>query len=58
MFRDRGVYVFPNKDMMRIFAYDGENAVEYPSLTFAEQLVDFLEIDMLPFRKAVKNLKS
>lgn len=58
MYRERGVYVFPNKESMRIFAYDGENAVEYPSLTFAEQLVDFLEIDMLPFRKAVKNLKS
>ncbi len=58
MFRDRGVYVFPDKDKMRIFAYDGENAVEYPSLTFAEQLVDFLEIDMSPFRRAVNNLKS
>ena len=43
---------------MKIFAYDGENAVEYPSLTFAEQLVDFIEIDMSPFRKAVNNLKS
>lgn len=58
MFRDRGIYVFPNKYMMRIFAYDGENAVEYPSLTYAEQLVDFLEINMSPFRKAVNNLKS
>lgn len=58
MYRDRGVYVFPDKYMMRIFAYDGENAVEYPSRTYAEQLVDFLEIDMTPFRKAVKNLRS
>lgn len=58
MYRDRGVYVFPDKNKMRIFAYDGENAVEYPPFTFAEQLVDFLEIDMTPFRKAVNNLKS
>lgn len=58
MYRDRGVYVFPDKDRMRIFAYDSENAVEYPPLTYAEQLVDFLEIDMTPFRKAVNNLKS
>lgn len=53
IYRDKGVYVFPDKDMMRIFAYDGENAVECPSLTYAEQLADFLEIDMTPFRKAV-----
>ena len=39
MYRDRGVYVFPDKDRMRIFAYDSENAVEYPPLTYAEQLV-------------------
>ena len=58
MYRDRGVYVFPDKDRMKIFAYDCENAVEYPSLTFAEQLVDFLEIDMTPFHKAINNLKS
>lgn len=57
MYRDRGVYVFPDKDMMRIFAYDGEYTVEYPSLTFAKQLVDFLQIDMTSSRKTIKNFR-
>lgn len=58
MYKDRGVYVFPDGNKMRIFAFDGENATEYPPLTYAEQLVDFLEIDMSMFSKLLNNLKS
>lgn len=58
MYKDIGIYVFPSGDKMRIFAFDGEKATEYPPLTYAEQLVDFLEIDMSVLIKQVNNLKS
>lgn len=58
MYKDKGIYVFPEGDTMKVFAFDGKKAIEYPSITYAEQLVNFLEIEMSVFRKAINNLKS
>lgn len=58
MYKQRGIYVFPDGEKIRIFAYDGETATEYTKTTFSRQLIDFLEINMDVFRKAVNNLKS
>lgn len=58
MYRKRGLYVFPDGEKIRIFAYNGASGTEYAETTFACQLIDFLEIDMDMFRKAVSNLKS
>lgn len=43
MYRDRGIYVFPDKDKKRIFAYD-ENTAAYPSLTWKNGNVSDEEI--------------
>lgn len=58
MYRKRGLYVFPDGQKIRIFAYNGESGTEYAETTFARQLIDFLEIDMSMFCKALNNLKS
>ncbi len=58
MYRKRGLYVFPDGEKIRLFAYNGEAGTEYAETTFAHQLIDFLEIDMSMFCKALNNLKS
>lgn len=58
MYKQRGIYVFPDGEKIRIFAYDGKSGTEYAETTFVRQLIDFLEINMDVFRKAVNNLKS
>lgn len=58
MYRKRGLYVFPDGQKIKIFAYNGESGTEYAETTFARQLIDFLEIDMSMFCKALNNLKS
>ena len=46
MYKKRGIYVFPDGEKIRIFAYDGESGTEYTKTTFSRQLIDFLEINM------------
>ncbi len=58
MFRKAGLYVFPDGKKIRLFAYDGDTAKEFSETTFAQQLIDFLEINLDTFRKAVNNLKK
>ena len=48
MYLSRGLYVFPNKHTIRRFMYDGEEATELPEITFEQQLIDFLEINLTP----------
>ena len=54
----RGLYVFPNKNTIRRFMYDGEEATELPEITFEQQLIDFLEIDLTPFNRLLDKLKA
>lgn len=58
MYLKRGLYVFPNKNKISRFMYDGEEATELPEITFERQLIDFLEINLTPFNKALDNLKT
>ena len=34
MYLSRGLYVFPNKNKIRGFMYDGDKATELPEITF------------------------
>ena len=58
MYLSRGLYVFPNKNTIRRFMYDGEEATELPEITFERQLVDFLEINLTPFNEALDKLRT
>ena len=40
MYLSRGLYVFPNKNTIRRFMYDGDEATELPEITFEQQLID------------------
>ena len=58
MYLSRGLYVFPNKSTIRRFMYDGDEATELPEITFEQQLIDFLEIDLTPFNRLLDKLKA
>ena len=58
MYLSRGLYVFPNKNTIRRFMYDGDEATELPEITFEQQLIDFLEIDLTPFNRLLDKLKA
>lgn len=58
MYLSRGLYIFPNKNTIRRFMYDGEEATELPEITFEQQLIDFLEIDLTPFNRLLDKLKA
>ena len=58
MYLSRGLYVFPNKHTIRRFMYDGEEATELPEITFEQQLIDFLEINLTPFNRLLDKLKA
>ena len=58
MYLSRGLYVFPNKNTIRRFMYDGEEATELPEITFEQQLIDFLEIDLTLFNRLLDKLKA
>lgn len=58
MYLSRGLYVFPNKHTIRRFMYDGEEETELPEITFEQQLIDFLEINLTPFNRLLDKLKA
>ena len=58
MFLSRGLYVFSNDNSIRRFMYDGREATELPAITFEQQLINFLEIDLTPFNKLLDKLKA
>lgn len=58
MYLSRGLYVFLNKNTIRRFMYDGDEATELPEITFEHQLIDFLEIDLTPFNRLLDKLKA
>lgn len=58
MFLSRGLYVFPTGNSIRQFMYDGQKATELPEITFEQQLINFLELDLAPFNRLLDKLKS
>lgn len=59
MYNKKGLYVFPEeKDTYRIFTFDGESVVELPVTTYAQQIIDFTEIDMSVLQKIVVNTRK
>lgn len=58
MYKERGLYVFPNNGKIRRLLYDGNEATELPEITFEQQIIDFLEINLSVLNKALKNLRS
>lgn len=58
MYKERGLYVFPNNGRIRRFAFDGKEAAELSETTFEQQLVNFLEIDLGILKKVLNNLKA
>ena len=58
MFLSRGLYVFPSENLIRRFMFDGQEATELPAITFEQQLIDFLEIELTSFNRLLDKLKA
>lgn len=58
MYRKMGLYVFPKGKMLKQFFYDGKSGKEYPSKSYAEQLIGFLEINLSNYNQIVRRLKN
>ena len=60
MFTKKGVYVFPDEeyDCYHLFYYQNDIAYKLPSTTFAEQIIDFTEIDMSILEEIIIQLRA
>lgn len=58
MYRSRGLYVFSNGNTMRRIIFDGKEAKELPEISYEQQLIHFLELDLNPFGKTFDRLQS